>query len=585
MGHTIKIRPVVRDIKTLDRAGMVADKLKNSTLRTKEEAEKIQSTDNSPTQFSADKIQRAAEYGATKTARLAGSLGKGIVRRILRRPHREPTVILPEPPVEPIIPDVLALPESSTIPMKAPQSDRLVKQGVGRIRMNTRRPSIKQAERTLKTMERGGGQTVQRTQRSLRAVNRTVRHTSQSAQGSARTARQAATKSAKAAKKAAQTARNTAKATAKTTKAAWKATVTTVKAIIASAKSLVAALAAGGSVVVAIVLIVCLVGLLIASAFAIFLGNDVEQSDGLTVRQAVAEINGEYYERIDTIIDATPNLNDTQITLNGSNRSGLRDVWKDVLVVYSAKQHSEALVIAFDDAKLEELRGVFWNMVAITHRTEDVNVDKEVVNPDTGEIVVETEVKKNLYINVTSKKSTDMIALYHLNTEQQDILKELMDPSFDSEWQRLLFGASGGNLDIVEVAASQIGNIGGRPYWTWYGFSSRMEWCAVFVSWCANECGFLDSGIIPKFSSCTSQGRAWFQAHGQWQEPGYVPSPGEIIFFDWDLSGNCDHVGIVESVENGVIHTIEGNSGDRVRRKSYSVDYACIAGFGTPGYN
>ena len=64
-----------------------------------------------------------------------------------------------------------------------------------------------------------------------------------------------------------------------------------------------------------------------------------------------------------------------------------------------------------------------------------------------------------------------------------------------------------GNGAIVEVAASQIGNVGGQPYWSWYGFDSRMEWCACFVSWCAEQCGYIETGIIPKFSRMVSA--AW----------------------------------------------------------------------------
>ena len=57
---------------------------------------------------------------------------------------------------------------------------------------------------------------------------------------------------------------------------------------------------------------------------------------------------------------------------------------------------------------------------------------------------------------------------------------------------------SGGNQAIVEVALTQLGNVGGEPYWSWYGFDSRVEWCACFVSWCAEQCGYLESGIAPK---------------------------------------------------------------------------------------
>ena len=71
------------------------------------------------------------------------------------------------------------------------------------------------------------------------------------------------------------------------------------------------------------------------------------------------------------------------------------------------------------------------------------------------------------------------------------------------------------------------------PYWSWYGFDYHVEWCACFVSWCANECGYIENGIIPKFAWCPS-GAAWFQERALWQDGGYEPRPGDIIFFDWD---------------------------------------------------
>lgn len=144
-----------------------------------------------------------------------------------------------------------------------------------------------------------------------------------------------------------------------------------------------------------------------------------------------------------------------------------------------------------------------------------------------------------------------------------------------------------GNEDIVAVALSQLGNPGGYPYWSWYGFGGRVEWCACFVSWCANQLGFIDAGIIPKFAGCTSGGMAWFKANNQWQENDYIPTPGTIIFFDWasnGLDGDADHVGIVEKVEDGRICTVEGNSNDMVRQNSYPIGYYEIRGYGVPLY-
>lgn len=135
-----------------------------------------------------------------------------------------------------------------------------------------------------------------------------------------------------------------------------------------------------------------------------------------------------------------------------------------------------------------------------------------------------------------------------------------------------------GNAALVQVAATQLGNAGGEPYWSWYGFSSRVEWCACFVSWCADQCGLIESGEMPKFAKCTS-GVEWFQRNGRWSAGG-VPAPGDIIFFDWNGDGNADHVGIVEKIENGYVCTIEGNNGDMCRRGRYELEGNLILGYG-----
>ena len=93
---------------------------------------------------------------------------------------------------------------------------------------------------------------------------------------------------------------------------------------------------------------------------------------------------------------------------------------------------------------------------------------------------------------------------------------------------------------LVGVAASQIGNVGGEPYWRWYGYTERVEWCACFVSWCANQCGYIDAGIIPKFSSC-EWGVSWRKEHNQWADRSITPTSGMLIFFDWvEESGSRD---------------------------------------------
>ena len=138
-------------------------------------------------------------------------------------------------------------------------------------------------------------------------------------------------------------------------------------------------------------------------------------------------------------------------------------------------------------------------------------------------------------------------------------------------------GTRPGNQAVVDIAKSQVGNVGGQPYWSWYGFTSRVEWCACFVSWCYGQMGLSE----PRFAACQSQGIPWFQSHGQWGGRDYANiAPGDAIFFDWDLDGSADHVGIVVGTDGSRVYTVEGNSGDACKIKSYSLTYEYIKGYG-----
>ena len=143
-------------------------------------------------------------------------------------------------------------------------------------------------------------------------------------------------------------------------------------------------------------------------------------------------------------------------------------------------------------------------------------------------------------------------------------------------------GTRPGNTALVDIAKSQVGNVGGAPYWSWYGFDSRVAWCACFVSWCYGQAGLSE----PRFAGCQSQGVPWFTSHGQWGARGYESiAPGDAIFFDWDLDGSADHVGIVIGTDGSRVYTVEGNSGDACKIRSYPLDYACIKGYGLMNWN
>ena len=277
--------------------------------------------------------------------------------------------------------------------------------------------------------------------------------------------------------------------------------------------------------------------------------------------------------------------------------SGSSAVWREVLSVYAVKVNTDPNnpqdVASLDADKIRTLKAIFWAMNEIDYRTEQKTEIEMIETADEeGNIISEEkEVEKTvLYITVSHKTADQMAGEYGFSLYQKQQLAELLDSNNSSLWAAVLYGIHSGDTAIIEVAASQIGNEGGEPYWSWYGFNSRVEWCACFVSWCANECGYIEDGIIPKNANCNGAVR-WFKDHDQWADGSAEPIPGMIIYFDWDnkgaagdQNGTADHVGIVEKVEDGWVHTIEGNSRDSVRRNKYRIGHYEILGYGIPNY-
>ena len=336
------------------------------------------------------------------------------------------------------------------------------------------------------------------------------------------------------------------------------------------------------------IIVICLIGLIVGSCFGIFFSGE-DSGTGQTMRQAVQEINADYQSQIDT----------TRATIiyDELEMSGSRAVWPEVLAVYAVKTTTDPddpqEVATVDNAKKAILKDIFWRMNELSSRTES-KTEEVITETDDGHgNIVETTTtvtRTYLYITVSHKTAEEMADNFNFNADQRQQLSELLAEGNRSMWSAVLYGIYSGDDAIVTVALSQVGNVGGQPYWSWYGFDGRVEWCACFVSWCANECGYIDSGVIPKFAGCVN-GVQWFKDRGQWQDGSFEPSAGQIIFFDWDNKGSSgpqdgqsDHVGIVEKCENGIVYTIEGNSGDSCRQNQYPVGYYEILGYGIPAF-
>ena len=374
----------------------------------------------------------------------------------------------------------------------------------------------------------------------------------------------------------------------KSSTAIGRALTGAVRSVKEGVSNLFMLLAAGGSMPMIVIILICSIGLAVGSVFGIFFASEDTGSEKL-MQTVVREINAEYVGKIKQIKEQNPH---DSVEMSGSSA-----VWREVLSFYAVKVNTDPNdpqdVASLDEDKIRTLRTIFWAMNEIDYKTEQKTEIETVETADEeGNIISEEkEVEKIvLYITVSHKTADQIADEYGFSLYQKQQLAELLNSNNSSLWAAVLYGIHSGDTAIIEVAASQIGNEGGEPYWSWYGFSSRVEWCACFVSWCANECGYIEDGIIPKNANCNGAVR-WFKDHDQWADGSAEPIPGMIIYFDWDnkgaagdQNGTADHVGIVEKVENGWVHTIEGNSRDSVRRSKYRIGHYEILGYGIPRY-
>ena len=564
----IKTRDVVKGtVKVIDKSAVAAERMKDAYVRTKDKAEhSVFAAESSPEEYAADRTLTGTEtaaheavHGLDKASRKGVKTTKENISKAKDYFQRRKT----------------------NLPKKQAQN------AMQRVRRSadTTQKTIKTVDRSGKTIKQTAKSTgkaaVKTTQKTIKTAEQTARTTIKTTQAAAKTAQKTAQATAKAAKTAAQTARAAAKATAAGIKAAVKATAAAVKAIIAGTKALIAAIAAGGWIAVVVIIVICLIGLIVGSCFGIFFSGE-DSGTGQTMRQAVQEINADYQSQIDT---TRANLTYDELEMSGS-----RAVWPEVLAVYAVKTTTDPdnpqEVATVDDSKKAILKDIFWQMNEISSRTE-TKTETVITETDDGHgniVQTETTVTRTyLYITVAHKTAEEMADKYNFNADQREQLSELLAEENNSLWSQVLYGISGGDSEIVNVALSQVGNIGGQPYWSWYGFEGRVEWCACFVSWCANECGYIDTGVIPKFAGCVL-GSQWFMDRGQWQDGSFEPSAGHIIFFDWEGDGVTDHTGIVQRCENGTVYTVEGNSGDTCRTKTYPVGSSVIYGYGIPAY-
>ena len=235
-----------------------------------------------------------------------------------------------------------------------------------------------------------------------------------------------------------QTAKAAETAVQKTAQAAGRA----LRSILAAARSLFAVLMTGGSTVVSLVLVICLIGLLIASPFGIFFSGE-NSGTGYTMPEAVSVLNSEFAARIEQIKTENPY---DELDMDNAGSAAMISNWRDVLAVYAVRTTTDNAspdeVATLTEEKMEILREIFWDMNAITYWTEIVPGGK-----DEADTVI-------LHIIVTIKTHLQMADEYQFNTEQRRLLEELMQPKYQE-----LFMALTGSYQNIELSPENVAKI------------------------------------------------------------------------------------------------------------------------------
>ena len=344
---------------------------------------------------------------------------------------------------------------------------------------------------------------------------------------------------------------------------------------------------AGVIIAIAALLLFIMVSVGLSSCGAMFSGsmNSVlgtsytsEDSDLVATEQSYAAMENELQQEIDNIESTHSGYDEYRYDLDtiGHNPHELASYLTALLQSYTPQSAQ---------AELKRLFGLQYTLTL----TEEIEI-RTTTDEEGNEEEYEYRI---LNVKLTNKPIVSL-AEELLNPQQFEMFKVYLQtqgnkplifgggspdgsPSEDLSGVEFVNGTRPGNPELMELAKQQVGNVGGYPYWSWYGFNSRVEWCACFVSWCYNQAGKSE----PRFAGCEWQGVPWFQSRGQWGARGYENiAPGDAIFFDWDLDGVADHVGLVLGRDGSRVYTVEGNSGDACKIKSYDLNYQCIKGYG-----
>ena len=533
MDKTIKTRSTKKDIRLLDKSAVASQNIRRSYVRQKENSE-LQQNDSSdtPVEYAINKVKESGKTTINSTANYT----KVQVKNLNLNQKRKYTINKNESLKQPV----------KSIDKTIKNTGH--KSNIGKDGINTVKGVYRASSKTVKTAENTARVSVKTSKQAAKTSKRTAK----AAQNSYRISREASKKAVK------------------TAKTALKATVKSVTAAVKSSASL---LVLAGPIVILMILILILFGGILS-----FVDDDSSESSNRVSSQVQSyEIIIQKYAKQHGIPEFTELIKAVMMQESGGQGA---DPMQASECGYNTKFPNNPNGITDPEYSINvgiQNLAACLKAAGAENPIDMQNIKLALQGYNFGNGYISWAMERGGYSAANAIEFSNMMAK-KLGWARYGDVNYVNNVLRYYPFRSIPTGV--GSDKLVQIALTQEGNVGGQPYWSWYGCSSRIEWCACFVSWCADQCGYIESGMIPKFSYCPS-GVDWFKSNNAWQNGSYTPVPGDIIFFDWENDGTSDHVGIVVKVENNRVYTIEGNSDDMCKQNSYETVSNVILGYGT----
>lgn len=546
-------------------------------------AEKEEPSHENSSQYAENRIERSAENTVREVSYQGKRLVHGAVRRVRNKARNKVADSATRQQTAPAAQSAQQRYRVQTI--RGWQATR-TRRTTEAVRETERIRAARQTTQTAKTAQRtvkAAGKTIKTGSKGIKAASKGIKTSAQAAKTTVKATVKTAQATARASARLAQATKVAVKAAVTAAKALAKAAAAAAKAIAAAVKGLIAAIAAGGWVVLIIILVAAVIALILGSAFGLFFTDDLNEG---RLKQAIVDTNTKFTAGLQARIDqlSSGGYDAVVVSYDGDydGDGAMVNNWQDVLAVFATKNmYDGEELLDFDDAKAAAMALVFNHM-------NEMDIDTRVKTDSTTAIVDGEEVEvttSTLYINVTINSMTyiEGAELYRFDEEKRRMLEELMSEDYNELWAELLDVDIYGGLSYEEL--TQIS--ANLPTGTKGGDIAQAALSRAGTAYSVMDCSqltqyaYAQAGVsLPR----TSVAQAKYCYDSGYAISGVQLQPGDLIF--WSKACSCrrwneiHHTGIY--IGNGkivdasstkgrvVVRNLWGENGDKWKIAFYA---------------